>query len=213
MALNTNIADPAANSYIDADDANAYVATREESYGSSSDYVAWNNLSEAAVELRLTWATMLVDSLRFRGVKATQTQSLAFPRIVEGDPLHRIAFIRSRRFYAWQDLLDACTNLSDVYTVSSQIPVIPPIIPPEVPLATVEVAYQVVHCSLLKLDALELDELETGTLSIGGLNMSLPRRDTGRIPAETFARVHLSAQTIIKLYLKKYVTNMRGGRI
>lgn len=71
---------PNADSYVTVAEADAYMSARE-GYSPGE----WSTLTTAQKELRLKWATMLVDSLRYRGVKATKLQTLAFPRIFPQD--------------------------------------------------------------------------------------------------------------------------------
>jgi len=71
---------PNADSYVTTAEMATYLASRE-----GYDATEWNNLHDGVKDFRLKVATMLVDSLRYRGVRATRLQKLAFPRIFPSD--------------------------------------------------------------------------------------------------------------------------------
>jgi hypothetical protein len=79
----TDIGSPEANSYLTIAEADEYLSSRD-----GFDKESWEALSEDSKALRLILGTMAVDSLNFRGARATRTQALAFPRVMPGEPLY-----------------------------------------------------------------------------------------------------------------------------
>ena len=90
---------PNANSYVTTTEMAAYMAARE-----NYDVAEWNNLSDTVKDFRLKVATMLVDSLRYRGVRATRQQCLAYPRIFPSDKgLWAEQMTQLNMMYAYED--------------------------------------------------------------------------------------------------------------
>lgn len=201
MALVTTIASATADSYVTVAEADAYLATRKP-FNISASYTAWTELSEAEKETALKWAAMLIDLLRVRGLKLTTEQSLAWPRCFRGDDLYPTTDARADRWEDWEEVTDYCTAME----------ITEPTIPQDVKDAQVEIAFQVVHGYMTTLDPMEESSGELSSISIGGkLNVQFASAQSNSIPSgDLFNKSFLSAQTILKLKLRKYLTTIRG---
>ncbi len=204
MALVTTVAALDADSYVDLVEASGYLASRP-----PFNAEAWEDLETDAQELRLRLAADLLDTLRFRGISATTTQARAFPRLLPGSPLwprdvqgsstDRLEY----RYTSWEEVTAAAASLGGT----------PPDIPEGVKKAQVELAYQVVHSHLLTLGPMEAGEVFAERLTIGKLEVWLSKsmwRSHDPAPNDLFKKVDMTAISIIRNYLKKYLTTVKG---
>lgn len=74
MPFNATPGDAATNSYASVAEADAYLAVR-------GDTSTWTALTTGQKENKLQWAAVILDTLDFRGTKATSTQALEWPRV------------------------------------------------------------------------------------------------------------------------------------
>ncbi len=73
MALDATVSGPDSNSYVTVDEANSYHESRLHND-------SWSAATQADIEAALVWATSILDQKKWKGNKATQSQSLRFPR-------------------------------------------------------------------------------------------------------------------------------------
>lgn len=96
------------NTYISLADADTYIS---ENYPSTStEYVAWDGLSDADKEIYLKKATKKIDRQILRGIKAIDSQTLEFPRAIHSND----------RFYN-NNVVGVSVNRYDNYIVESEV--------------------------------------------------------------------------------------------
>lgn len=181
-----------ANSYATVEEADAYLATRP---GFNLD--AWNALTEEQKQLRLIFGALVIDSLRFRGRKATTAQFLQFPRIFPDNPLYEAG----SPFRTWEDLLDFA-SITDVEV---------PGIPTAVKLAQVEATFQVIHSHLFGIDAFESGDQDISSLTIDVISMTFKKGENS--PYSLFSKADFGATSTIKLLLQKYLFGGLRGEL
>lgn len=197
MELNANTASPDANSYQTVADADTRLADRD-----NFDLDSWNGLSSSQKSVRLILATKIIDSLHYRGVKATEGQSLKFPRLFPGGPL----YVQDSRgdpmpFEDWESIRE--------YAALKNVEA--PNIPEDVLQAHVEIAFQVVHSHLLQLEPFDAGESSIASLGIDVISLSF---GSGKKSAfDIFSKEQFGAIAPVRLYLQKYVTNVRGALV
>ena len=179
-----------ANSYATIEEADAYLSTRP-----GFDLEAWNALTEEQKQLRLIFGALVIDSLRFRGRKATTTQFLQFPRIMPDDALSA----SGDSFKTWEDLLEYAE------LVDAEVPTVPEAIK----LAQIEATFQVIHSHLFGIDAFESGDQDLSSLTIDVISMSFKKEDPSAYAL--FNKADFGATSTIKLLLQKYIFGgMRG---
>jgi len=192
VTLVTTIADPEANSYISLADAETYLENRV-----GFDLTAWNALSDEQKEWNLTLAVPILDSLRFRGVKATNAQVLAFPRILpRTDWWDATKAAYENSYDTWEDMQTDATENS--YTMPS--------IPDGVKHAQVEIAFQVIQNHYNTLDPMQEGSAQTNFVGIGKLQVQFGQK-AGEVTKEFLDKSAFGATSIVKFYLKPYLAS------
>lgn len=217
MALITTIGGPTSNSYGTAVQAAEYV-TRV--YGATS----WSGLSSDAVEVRLKLAALIMNTLKYRGMKACMEQNLAFPR---WSPTSDV-YLKYKRYlkydadsdFPWyEDLAPADMSIGSgafLFKQYSQIaasgyPL--PLIETDIQEAQFEIAYQVVHSNLLTMGPLQVP---SGAISAFGLGGSLEitfasSSGNGTSRSVFFDTSRMDSTAIIELKLHKWLRRFSGG--
>lgn len=225
MALITTLASADANSYCTADEADTYIATREEQF----DIASWGGLSAPSKELRLNLAARCMDSmLRFRGVRATRTQAMAFPRIAPGDPLcprpvhtREMSFgvVRVSPYSTVDGFLPTRNNSGGVSDVTFDtwesledyaglIGAPLPTNPEELKYAQAEIAFQVIHSHLLTVDAFSDGLMAVQSIDLAGA-LQVNMRFQGSQARVLFDRREFDSLSIVRLYLGRYLASNR----
>lgn len=226
MALTTTAASATADSYATIAEIEAYLATRDP-FPTSTYYTSWQALSTAAKEWRASMAARILDSLHFRGVRATKEQALQFPRIFPGSDLwplsSTISNVRPRIYSGlvqwigdatpsddpdamwdtWADLVEYADANSLTY----------PDIPTALKQAQAEVAFQVVHSHLATLGAMEEGSTGVSGLSVGPLSVEFSDKLAPAAAYSIFKSASLDAQSVILFLLHKYMAGLRGALI
>lgn len=73
MTFDATAGSATANSYATVAEADAYLAVR-------GDTSTWTALTTAQKEYKLQWAAIVLDTLRYRGARSSETQPLKWPR-------------------------------------------------------------------------------------------------------------------------------------
>lgn len=181
-----------ANSYATVEEADAYLATRP-----GFDLEAWSALDEAQKSLRLIFGALVIDSLKFRGRKATESQALQFPRIMPSSQLYDAG----SSFFDQEDLEDFA-GLLDVAV---------PTVPEEIKSAQIEATFQIVHSHLFNIGAFESGEADISTLTIDAISMTF-KKEAGS-PYSLFSKSDFGATSTIKLLLQKYLAGGLRGEL
>lgn len=200
MTLITTIADPLADSYVTLLEADTYLSTRP-----GFDTSTWEDLEEDTKEFCLTMATMVLDTMRFRGVKASLDQGRAFPRIL---PTDKALYTREDSylgvsFDTWLDCTDYCT--AEFLAA--------PIIPGAVKKAVVEIAFQVIHKHYLDLDPMEMEDGTTSFVGVGKLQVQFGASKNTDITKDFIEKSSISAISIVKFYLAPYLAGIRSRMV
>jgi len=103
MAITVNT-----DTYISLTDSNTYVSGNYVS--GSTEYVAWNALSDADKEIYLKKATKKIDRQILRGIKAIDSQTLEFPRAIKSN----------YRFYD-ENITGVSVNRYNNYVVETEV--------------------------------------------------------------------------------------------
>jgi len=194
MALDTTVAGASSNSYATVDDADAYLATR-----SGFDITEWDSLEIEGKEMRLMLAaTILEQNFAFRGVPASNTQALIWPRIFSGEGLQLLD--SNGDLIPWDDW-------SDLTAFAQDAGLSPPTIPAVVKYAQIEIAFQVVHNHLLKLSPMETGDTEVSTVKLDSVTITTAPA-TSPMPG-SLNKGQFDATSIVRLYLSKYLVNSR----
>jgi hypothetical protein len=189
MSIITTIAAPDAESYVSVAECDDYLAGR-----ASFDTAGWAALDELQKEFQLKLGARIIDSLSFRGVKATRNQALAFPRIFPNEVLYvEDEYGVALPFNDWDSLLD----YADLKGCGI------PFIPVEVQFAQIEVTFQVVYSHLMTLGPMETGERSINSLSIDVISLSFG--DKGKSVYDLFAQDQFGAIATVRLYLRKYL--------
>jgi len=201
MALVTTVGSATANSFATVEAADTYIASR---FMDADD--DWVSLSTANKETRLTVAAHLLGSLPFRGIKATVAQALVWPRLFPRDALF------GRGTYGGSGLY---RTYADITTRATALEVDPPTIPQEVKDAQIEVAFQVVHKSLMSMAVGQTattpqQALKSVSVS-GGLSVTLAEgaSDAHKAVAGYLGGKSLTSLVYIDALLTKYLTMAR----
>lgn len=201
MAIDTTVGGTSANSYVTIVEADSYLSIH------ASDPSSWKLLSDDEKEIRLKYASLIINTLPLRGMKASLTQRLAFPRWYYTDDAY-IAFRQARQnddsvIYLYKNYEDIATD--GTYT--------PPTIPDEVKDAQVEIAYQVIHSYLLTLTPMQIPDREIKLFGLGGsLNIAFDNPNTlNRNPF--FTRARLDAIAVVEILLGKWIRHVVGGNV
>jgi len=201
MLLVTDIASSEANSYVTITEADDYLSTRP-----GIDTTEWSNLDDDNKAFRLAMATKLMNSLMYRGIKATRDQSLSFPRLFQASnlwPKDSLGKPISMCFYGyetWDDLLQ----------VANYLGIDPPTIPTDIKHAQIEIAFNVVHNKILKKE--DDSPFFVNWLQMGAVAFTVKNVADIRKPAYTiFNNEALNASSPIYFLLKPYLCVVKGG--
>lgn len=222
MALVTTAGSSTADSYATVTEVDTYLAARSP-FNTSDEYTSWLELTEAQKETRMKIATMMIDSMRFRGLKATLEQSLAFPRVFPGDDLYPKKAKQTTwvvtRIRRWEEQDDdsreaRAETWSDLSDLADSLDVSLPTVPDEIKNAQAEVAFQVVHYHLLSLDPMEEGATNVNKLAVGPLSVAFAKAQTEQAAYSVFRASAMDATSIIYFMLKKYLAGgIRGALI
>lgn len=203
--LITTIALATTDSYATVAEADTYLAARR-SFASNSNYTSWLQLVATEKAERLRWAALLLDSMRFRGIRSCKAQALCFPRIYHGDDIFpkdnfsRESEALADQYEDWDEVVEVCDDEDFTY----------PSIPKAVKDVQIELAFQVVHSHLMQLTPMEESEVFAESLSIGGLSLSAKTQTEQGV----FNKMRLDAMTIVQLKLRPYLAgSIRGSLI
>ena len=205
MALTTTIGSASADSYASVAEADVYMAARG-NLQLNAQSAEWSGLITAEKEIRLRLAASLLDSLTFRGIKATKAQALSFPRLFRGDdlwPKDDLGNLSDAYEYRYEDW-DEITDTADAYGYTL------PTIPQAIKDAQVETAFQVIHSTLAGMTPGESASGDVESITIGKLSISLGGGSSAGGNSSLFRSESLSAQTLIMLLLRPYVAKVRG---
>lgn len=198
MTLITTIADPSADSYVSVSEADSYFSNRK-----GFDTSDWENLELDEKEWRLRLGAMILDNMKFRGSKATKDQARAFPRIPQRSSLWRTEVSDAEiAFDTWADVVEYATDNS----------LTAPIIPAEVKSAQCEVTYQVVHKHMMDLEPMELGDVKTSFIGLGKLQVQIGSKFYD-MSNDFVDKGTVSAISIVKFYLSRWLTNTKGWLI
>ena len=205
MALVVTIADPDADSYVTVTEANDYISTR-----TALPLEEWSALNDGEKESRLRLATLMLDSLTLRGIKATKAQALAFPRLLPGsklwpsDELGCTSDAMDYHYDDWAALEDEAANLS----------VDAPIIPENVKNAQSELALLYAHYIYgLSSTAVSSGTEEVLKVATGDLTVEMKSSPDLRKTEEIFHREAFSPGSVVYFLLRRYLAKMRGFSI
>jgi hypothetical protein len=196
MELIADVASPEANSYLTVDDAESRLAVR-----GGFNLESWSPLTSDQKAFRLLMGARIVDSLSYRGIRATKNQNLSFPRLFSGDSL----YVEDQDstpvlFRDWESLVEYAA-LKDTD---------PPVIPDDVKNAQVEVTFQIVHSYLLTLEPFDSGESNIVSLGIDVISLSFGNGG-GQTSTGFFSKEQLGAISTVKFFLQKYVSPFRGA--
>lgn len=186
------------DSYVTIAEADEYIeaAYREELAGT------WTILEDDKKEHRLKLGALMMNQLKYRGEKACRDQNLAFPRWWITD---------------WNK-----PKYSDQYITVDQIPIdanlvnnfygSPPIIPPEVKKAQIELTFQVIHYYLLNNESAPMEYLdhEVRSFTLGG-GMTIDYFSTANATSNLYSKDKITSLSIVDMYLGKWVKRCAGG--
>lgn len=181
-----------ANSYATIEEADAYLASRP-----GFDLEAWNALDAAQKTVRLVFGALVIDSLKYRGRKATVSQSLQFPRIMPDSQLYDTG----SSFGDQEDLEDFAALLD--------VPV--PSVPQDIKAAQIEATFQIIHSHLFGIDAFESGEADISSLTIDVISMTFKKEASS--PYSLFSKADFGATSTIKLLLQKYLAGGLRGEL
>ena len=192
LSLNSIVGSSVANTYATIDEFSDYIAERD-----GFNVEEWQALSLNQQMLRMVYGTLVIDSLVFRGSKATRRQSLAFPRIF---PSTKLAEVQGK-METWEDLTDYCSLMD--YEL--------PEVPEKVKIAQIEATYQIIHSHLFTIEPFEDGEASISSPTIDVISLSF--RKAGGSAYSLFSKADFSAASTIKLMLQPYLTTFRGGLV
>ena len=181
-----------ANTYATIQEFDEYISGRD---GFNEE--EWKALTLNQQLLRIVYGTAVIDSLVFRGKKATRKQALAFPRIFQSDELSDV----QGKMETWEDLSDYCDLMG--------LPL--PEVPEKVKIAQIEATYQIVHSHLFTIEPFEDGEASISSLSIDVISLSFSK--AGGSAYSLFSKADFSAASTIKLMLQPYLTTFRGSLV
>jgi len=193
------IASPRGTSYASVEEANEYLNAR-----SGFDVSKWTELPDEQKQFRLILAALIIDSVRYAGVRATKEQRLEFPRLLSGNGL----YVEDEsglpvQFTDWTALQDyaGLKGLSEF-----------PAVPDDVKHAQAEVAFQIVHSHMLTLGPGESGERDITSLGIDVISLSFGTAQ--KLAHDLFAKQEFGAASVIKLYLQRYLPKgIRGALV
>lgn len=192
MTLVTTIADPQANSYATLLEAETYLENRV-----GFDLTSWNSLTDDQKEWNLALATPILDSLRFRGVAATRSQNLMFPRILpRTDWWDTTKAAYENQYATWEEMEVAAAEYG--YTL--------PTIPEAVKYAQTEVAFQVIYNHFNALTPMQEGDAQTNFVGIGKLQVQFGQKQ-GEVTKEFLDKSAFGATSIIKFHLRPYLSS------
>lgn len=182
------------NSYVSLVEAQTYIDARE-----GFDGTAWQALTDAQKEFRLTLAVQLLEAnYQWRGGAATKPQARVFP------------FITPQDTELYRDDGEPFDDLDDLTDYCALVGVDLPTVPDDIKSAQVEVAYLVVDQCLGVTD--QTDESEPLIKSIevwGGVKVTVA---DGGASAKTVSlmKASFNSLTVVNLLVRKYINNLRG---
>lgn len=203
MALVTTVASPSAESYVTVAEADAYWTQRE-----LDNPGVWFEAAETDKERRLRLAAMMLDSLPLRGIRATTSQALAFPRLFPGDdlwPTSGIGEVTDDPAYRYREW-------AEVEALAEALGISPPGVPRVVKEAQMEIA--VLYAShLYSLDptngeafgAVQVAYVQSGDFAISTRKSSPAYDGAGLWPREL-----LTPGSIVYYLMKPYLAKIRG---
>jgi hypothetical protein len=195
FTINTSIATSSANSYITSASATAYLQQRP---GFSSNIWTGDN----SVAFSLVTAGIILDTMSFKGIKATENQSMAFPRITKDMQGYDSGSFAEPPYSAWSDLV------TDYNAASVALPTIPIY----VKYAQTEIAYQAVYNQLITLDPMEEGDSSIRDVTIGNkIKIGVDSSSNTTIKNMSFFnKAFFDSTRIIQFYLKKWLIAARG---
>jgi len=185
MALVTTIGGSDSDSYVTVEELRVYM---EAVYGDTVS--TFLDKEDAAMELRLQLAALVMNNFPYRGVKASRNQRLEFPR-----------------WWRTDDEYDFILDDEDYILDYSDIEENAPVIPAEVAYSQMEIAYQVVD-HMLGLEPLAFPEREIRSFGLGG---SLELEFFGKDSSASMSKASISSLDIIYAYLGKWYKRITGG--
>jgi hypothetical protein len=211
MALITTPGDRNSDSYVTVNEADSYIHSY---YGSGSPFVesTWNALSEDAKEHRLRLAALFLEDFGYRGKKACRDQFLAFPRWWKTDwnyPAYEDQYITMSDIPGYGDGSPAYEGTPDDQNLFGS----PPAVPDNVKNAQIEVAYRVLHSTLLSGDAgaMDVPEQMVKSFSLGG-GMAIDFFQTSA-DQTTWSKAKMTSMKIVEAYLNKWIRSVSGGAV
>lgn len=209
MALVTTPGNRNADSYVEVNESDSYIHNR---YGSGSPFIesTWNAVSEDAKEHRLRLAALFLEDFGYRGVKACRDQSLSFPRWWVTDynyPTYEDQYITMEDIPGYGDGSPPYEGTPDDNNLFGS----PPAIPQNVKYAQIEVAYRVLHSTLLSGDsgAMDVPEQMVRSFSLGG-GMSIDFFQTSA-DQSTWSKAKMTSMKIVEAYLNRWILAITGG--
>lgn len=194
MKINTNPGDRAAISYATIKEADKYVLGRD-----GFDKESWSVLTEEQKAFRLAYGAYIIDSQRYRGIKACVGQALQFPRITRSDG----ALWEANSPFSDYDTLQEFAALMDVPA---------PVVPKKVKFAQIEATYQIVHSHILTLEPFDTGEEGISALTIDDIHLSF--RKSGKSAYSLFCKADFGAASTISLLLQEFLFGgIRGALI
>ena len=197
MALDTTVGGVSANSYVTVGEADTYI------HSHALDPISWLDLSVDAKETRLKYASLIINTLPLRGIKASLTQRLAFPRWYYTDDAYK-AFKGIKNTvldYPYTDYEDI--EKEGIYT--------PPDIPDEVKDAQCEIAFQVVHSYLLTLEPMQSADRDVRMFGLGG-SLDISFDNPATLNRNTFfTKARLDAVAVVEILLSRWLRHVVGG--
>jgi hypothetical protein len=189
MSINIEIAGSMADSYVSVEEADIYLQNRV-----GFDITEWIAQDADKKEFELKFGARIVDSLSYRGMRATKTQALAFPRIFPRDDLYiEDASGYPMPFKDWASLTE--------YAELKDLPA--PAIPEDVKSAQIEITFQIVFSHLMTLGPMDTGEMDITSLGIDVINLSFGKATTSAY--NIFTKDQFGAIAPVRLYLNRYM--------
>jgi len=188
MALDVSIGGSSSESYATVTELDAYLPAM---YGAThAGVVVFVALATAAKEQRLKLAALMMNTMPWRGAKASRDQRLEFPR-----------------WWRTDDEYDYVSEDEDYFINYSDITENAPTTPTEIKNAQCEIAYQVVD-HILSLDPLSFPEQTIKSFELGG---SLAIEFFGSVDSPNLSKNNLSSLDIIYAHVGKWYKRITGG--
>ena len=199
--LVTEVGSATANSYATVEEADVYIASRF----STSERNDWVSLTTAAKEMRLMVAANLLSSLPFMGIRSSVRQALSWPRLFPRDTIYKKGIYGNQNFFE---------TYEEVEAEAEENAVDPPDIPNSVKSAQIELAWQVVHKSILTIETgLASSDMQISHVSVGGGGgFSVTTKEVGSVAQTTsdyLGGKPLTSLSFIQALLAPYLTRVR----